>query len=51
MSRLSQKRGQPQEARALLADTYAWFSEGFDSADLKEAKNLLDALSVETSPE
>jgi hypothetical protein len=32
------------EARALLAPIYGWFTEGFDTADLKEAKSLLDAL-------
>ena len=31
------------EARAMLADIYGWFTEGFDTADLKEAKALLDA--------
>jgi predicted ATPase len=35
------KRG---EARDLLAPVYAWFTEGFDTADLKEAKALLDEL-------
>ena len=34
------------EARAMLAEIYNWFSEGFDSADLKDAKALLDELSV-----
>jgi hypothetical protein len=33
------------EARDLLAPIYDWFSEGFDTADLKEAKTLLDELS------
>jgi hypothetical protein len=32
------------EARDLLAPVYGWFSEGFDTLDLKEAKALLDAL-------
>jgi predicted ATPase len=32
------------EARALLAPIYRWFTEGFDTADLQEAKTLLDAL-------
>jgi predicted ATPase len=32
------------EARALLAPIYGWFTEGFDTADLKEAKALLDDL-------
>jgi predicted ATPase len=33
------------EARTMLADIYNWFTEGFDTADLKEAKALLDELS------
>ena len=32
------------EARALLAEIYGWFTEGFDTADLKDAKALLDEL-------
>jgi hypothetical protein len=32
------------EARAMLAEIYDWFSQGFDTADLKEAKALLDEL-------
>ena len=34
------------EARAMLADIYNWFTEGFDTADLKDAKALLDELSA-----
>jgi len=34
-----------EEARAMLADIYNWFTEGFDTADLKDAKALLDELS------
>jgi len=37
-------RGRVAEARALLAEVYGWFSEGFDTADLQEARALLDAL-------
>ena len=33
-------------ARAMLADIYNWFTEGFDTADLKDAKALLDELST-----
>jgi predicted ATPase len=44
LARLWQQPGQRAEARALLAPIYAWFSEGFDTADLQEAKALLDAL-------
>jgi predicted ATPase len=42
--RLWQQRGQRAEAGALLAPIYEWFSEGFDTADLQEAKALLDDL-------
>ena len=42
--RLWQQQGKQAEARALLAPIYAWFTEGFDTADLQEAKTLLDAL-------
>ena len=34
----------PQQARELLAPVYGWFTEGFDTLDLKEAKALLDAM-------
>ena len=34
----------PQQARELLAPVYGWFTEGFDTLDLKEAKALLDIL-------
>jgi predicted ATPase len=44
LARLRQQQGRPQEAAALLAPIYAWFTEGFDTADLKEAKALLDTL-------
>jgi predicted ATPase len=45
LSRLWQQRGQRDEARELLAPIYAWFTEGFDTADLQEAKALLEELS------
>jgi predicted ATPase len=38
-------RAKPQQARELLAPVYGWFTEGFGTLDLKEAKALLDALS------
>src|ERR1700687_3362856 len=38
------QQGRPQEAVALLAPILGWFTEGFDTADLKEAKTLLDKL-------
>jgi predicted ATPase len=45
LSRLWQLQGRRQEARALLAPIYGWFTEGFDTADLKEAKELIEELS------
>jgi predicted ATPase len=44
-SRLWQRQGQRVNARALLAPIYGWFTEGFDTADLQEAKALLEELS------
>jgi predicted ATPase len=44
LARLRQQQGRPQEAAALLAPILGWFTEGFDTADLKEAKALLDKL-------
>ncbi|MBV8334257.1 MAG: AAA family ATPase, partial [Alphaproteobacteria bacterium] len=44
LARLWQRRGQRAKARDLLAPVYDWFTEGFDTADLKEAKALLDEL-------
>jgi predicted ATPase len=44
LARLWQRQGQRAEARELLAPVYGWFTEGFDTADLHEAKALLDAL-------
>jgi predicted ATPase len=44
LSRLWQQQGKQAEARALLAPVYGWFTEGFDTADLREAKTLLEAL-------
>jgi predicted ATPase len=44
LSRLWQKQGKKEEARQMLAETYSWFTEGFDTADLKEARALLDEL-------
>jgi predicted ATPase len=45
LARLLAKQGRRDEARAMLAEIYGWFTEGFDTADLKEAKALLDELS------
>jgi DNA-binding winged helix-turn-helix (wHTH) protein/predicted ATPase len=44
LSRMWQHQGKRTEARELLAPVYGWFTEGFDTADLQEAKALLDAL-------
>jgi hypothetical protein len=38
------RQGKRAETRQLLEDTYGWFTEGFDTADLQEAKTLLGAL-------
>jgi class 3 adenylate cyclase/predicted ATPase len=46
MARLWRDQGKPQEARDLLAPVYGWFTEGFDTRDLKDAKALLDALAT-----
>jgi tetratricopeptide (TPR) repeat protein len=43
LARLWQKQGKCVEAHALLSEIYNWFTEGFDTADLKEAEALLDA--------
>ena len=42
LARLLAKQGKRDEARAILTDIYNWFTEGFDTADLKDAKALLD---------
>ena len=44
MARLWRDQGKRDEARDLLAPVYGWFTEGFDTLDLKEAKALLDEL-------
>ena len=45
LARLWQRQGKREQARQLLADIYGWFSEGFDTKDLKEARALLQELS------
>jgi predicted ATPase len=45
LSRLWQQQGKRDQARELLAPIYGWFTEGFDTADLQEAKALLEELS------
>jgi len=44
LSRLRQRQGKRKEAHHLLAEIYTWFTEGFDTADLREAKALLEEL-------
>ena len=44
LARLWQEQGRSQEARELLAPIYEWFTEGFDTRDLKDAKALLAEL-------
>jgi predicted ATPase len=44
LARLWQQQGKRQEAHDLLAPVYHWFTEGFDTADLQEAKALLEVL-------
>jgi predicted ATPase len=46
LARLWRDQGKPQQARELLAPVYGWFTEGFDTRDLKEAKALLEKLAV-----
>jgi predicted ATPase len=44
MARLWRDQGKREEARELLAPVYGWFTEGFDTLDLKQAKAQLDEL-------
>ena len=44
LARLWREQGKVQQARELLAPVYSWFTEGFDTRDLKEAKKLLEEL-------
>jgi len=46
LSRLWQQQGKRAEAHQLLAPVYGWFTEGFDTADLQDAKVLLDELQM-----
>jgi predicted ATPase len=46
MARLWRDQGKRDEARDLLAPVYGWFTEGFDTLDLKEAKALLEELAA-----
>ena len=49
LARLWQQQGKRQEAYDLLASVYHWFTEGFDTADLKDAKALLEELTERQS--
>jgi hypothetical protein len=44
LARLWQQQGKMREAQRILADIYNWFTEGFDTADLRDAKTLLEEL-------
>ncbi len=44
LARLWQRQGKRGEARQLLSEVYGWFTEGFDTADLHEARALLEEL-------
>jgi predicted ATPase len=44
LARLLHNHGRRDEARTMLTEIYGWFTEGFDTADLKEAKVLLEQL-------
>ena len=44
LARFWRDQGRAQQARELLAPVYGWFTEGFDTPDLKEARTLLDEL-------
>jgi predicted ATPase len=46
LARLWQQQGKRAEARELLAEVHGWFTEGFDTADLQEAKALLEELGI-----
>jgi predicted ATPase len=44
LARLWQRQGKQRDAHYLVSDIYGWFTEGFDTVDLKEAKALLEEL-------
>ena len=46
LGRLWRDQGEVQQARELLAPVYGWFTEGFDTRDLKEARALLEELAA-----
>ena len=45
LSRLYHQQGKTEDARPMLAEIYSWFTEGFDTVDLQEARALLEAIS------
>jgi len=45
LGRLWQQQGKRHEAHQMLSEIYTWFTEGFDTVDLKEAKTVLEELS------
>jgi predicted ATPase len=49
LARLLAKQGKCDEARAMLAEIYGWFTEGLDTADLKDARALLDELNAQAT--
>jgi hypothetical protein len=49
-ARLLANQGRGDEARTMLAEFYNWFTEGFDTADLRDAKALLEELRGSRSP-
>ena len=46
LTRLLDEQGKHDEGRAMLSDIYNWFTEGFDTADVKDAKALLEELNA-----
>jgi len=49
LARLRASKGSRGEARAMLTEIYHWFTEGFNTADLKEAKALLEELGAQSA--
>ena len=49
LARLRLSQGRSQEGFKILGDVYGWFTEGFDTPDLKDARRLLDELSADVS--
>jgi predicted ATPase len=49
LARVLVSQGRRDDARSMLVDIYNWFTEGFDTTDLKDAKALLDELAINRS--